>query len=94
MRNIADYIFGDRWWHDVYGIAPGRTYAVSANVGELEKGSLVEFIGFADADNHFGIFVFTDAKGEVLEVRGDFSAPDGTAVKDLQTALSKTGQGS
>jgi hypothetical protein len=70
VKKISDYVFSNAW-----AIGPLKSYekyVVVADLGELKRGDIVKFIGFADVDNHFGIFVFTDKDGRVLEVSGDF----------------------
>ncbi len=87
MKKISDYIFYDSWQSKDLDIKPGQEFTVLMDFGDLKKGALVRFVGFDDVDNHFGIFVFTDAKGAVLEVAGDFSGPDHWSFKNLKNAL-------
>lgn len=87
MKTISDYIFSTMWQLATLGLQPNATYSVLADLGDLRKGDVVTFVGFDDVDNHYGIFVFTDANGSVLEVSGDFSGPQHTAVKNLKAAL-------
>ena len=73
MKKISDYIFDSSWTINDVNIKSYDDYLVLKDVGQLKRGEVVKFIGFASIDNHYGIFVFTDAEGAVLEVAGDFS---------------------
>lgn len=86
MKRIADYIFYDAWQQRELGIQPNTEYLVLTDLDDLKKGERVRFIGFDDVDNHYGIFVFTDANGNILEVNGDFSGSN--SLLELKKALS------
>ncbi len=87
MKKISDYIFSTMWQLDTMNLRPNASYTVLADLGDLRQGDVVTFVGFDDVDNHYGIFVFTDADGNVLEVSGDYSGPEHSAVKRLKAAL-------
>lgn len=88
MKKISDYIlFYDSWQLRELNLKPGEEYLVVTDLGHIKKDNLVKFIGFDDVDNHYGIFVFTDSDGNVLEVSGDFSGS--SSLKRLEAALSK-----
>jgi len=87
MKQLADYTFYNAWQLKDLAIQPLDTFRVLANVGQLKQGQVVKFIGFDDVDNHYGIFVFTDADGNVLEVNGDFSGP--SSLQTLKAALAR-----
>lgn len=89
MKKMADYIFFDSWQTNELSIKPNVEYLVLNDLGDLRKGELVKFIGFDDVDNHFGIFVFLNSEGGILEVSGDFSGSNHSCMKDLKLALSK-----
>jgi hypothetical protein len=90
VKSITDYTYCDSWHLKHLGFKPGDQFAVATDIGELKAGDLVRLVGFDDVDNHFGIFVFTKSTNEVLEVRGDFSSPDGSSLSGLKKALSRT----
>ena len=75
MKKISDYIFYDSWQLKELNLRQGNEYVVANNICELKKGKRVRFAGFDDVDNHYGVFVFTDSEGVILEVSGDFSSP-------------------
>ena len=87
MKALSDYTFSNSWQLTDLVIRPLDTCCVLANVGQLQQGQVVKFIGFDDVDNHYGIFVFTDGDGNVLEVNGDFSGP--ASLTALKAALAK-----
>lgn len=87
MKQLSDYIFHSSWVINDVNIKSYEDYLVLADVGQLKRGDVVTFIGFADVDNHYGIFVFTDPDGKVLEVAGDFCGGNGRAA--LKAALAK-----
>lgn len=89
MRKISDYIFTDSWQLTDLPLKSYEDYVVLADVGDLKKGDVVKFVGFSDVDNHYGIFIFTNANNAVLEVPGDFSSPNGSALTTLTSALAK-----
>lgn len=70
-------------------LLPDEEYRVLKDVGDLKKDALVKFVGFDDVDNHYGIFVFVDSDGTVLEVSGDCSGPNHSCMTNLKLALSK-----
>ena len=88
MKKLTDYIFYDSWQLDELNIKSYEEYLVLSDLGDLKKGEKVRFIGFDDVDNHYGIFVFVDAAGRVLEVSGDCSGRDHACIKGLKAALS------
>jgi hypothetical protein len=88
MKKISDYIFSPSWQLGRLKIAPNQKYAVLVDLGDLNKGDLVTFVGYDDVDNHCGIFVFTDSAGQVLEVSGDCAGPNHQCLLDLERALS------
>ena len=53
----------------------------------LRTSQFVTFAGFDDVDNHYGIFVFTDLEGTVLEVTGGFSGRASYKPIELQRAI-------
>jgi hypothetical protein len=87
MKKLTDYIFYSSWQLGELDIKPDEEYLVLNDVGGLKKGEVVRFVGYDDVDNHYGIFVFVDFAGLVLEVSGDFSGRSSMA--NLKTALSK-----
>jgi hypothetical protein len=91
LRKLAGYRFHDSWQPSELCLNPGKKYHVRMNVGDLKTGQRVTFAGFDDVDNHFGIFVFLNAAGEVLEVSGDCSGREHTCLRELRAALSPTG---
>ena len=89
MKKLTDYIFYDSWQLSELDIKPDEEYLVLSDVGDLKKGESVRFVGFDDVDNHYGIFVFVDASGRVLEVSGDCSGRDHSCITGLKAALSR-----
>jgi len=87
MKKITDYIFNNSWQLTELNIKSNEEYMVVSDVGDLKNGDLVKFVGYADVDNHFGIYVFINSKKEVLEVSGDFSGA--ASFKSLKSALLK-----
>lgn len=87
MKPLSDYTFYDAWQLRDLAMQPLDTYRVLADIGQLKEGQVVKFIGFDDVDNHYGIFVFTDGDGNVLEVSSDFSGP--ASLTELKAALAK-----
>ena len=84
--NLSDYIFDSGWEFKHVNLRSYKEYLVLVDIGDLKKGDVVKFIGYAGVDNHYGIFVFTDSTGGVLEVSGDFSHSD---LEELRRALSE-----
>jgi len=89
MKKITDYNFSHSWAVGELGVKPNEDYLVLKDIGDLKQGQLVRFAGFDDVDNHYGIFVFVDVHGRVLEVAGDFSSPTHSSMTKLKPALSK-----
>lgn len=89
MKKITDYVFYNSWQLAELNIKPREKYIVLANLCDLKRGEVIQFVGFDDVDNHYGIFVFTNTSGAVLEVTGDFSSCDQSRLKELKNALSK-----
>jgi len=89
MKQLSDYMFSSAWQIDALNITSYEDYVVLKDVGDLRTGEVVKFIGFADVDNHYGIFVFTDSEGRVLEVPGDYSGRNSSKMAALKAALSK-----
>ena len=87
MKNISDYDFYDSWQPVELDLKPGLDYDVLMDLCELKKGTKVQFSGFCDIDNHYGVFVFTDMNGELLEVRGDFCTSKHNSFINLRAAL-------
>ncbi|HBF50358.1 MAG TPA: hypothetical protein DDX04_08295 [Massilia sp.] len=90
MKKISDYRFHDSWVLDELDIRPDEEFLVAKDIGDLKEGQRVTFLGFDDVDNHYGIFVFVDPDGKVLEVAGDFSGPRHSSMTNLKLSLSKT----
>jgi len=88
VKKISDYIFSTYSGRRMLGVEENQEYLVLVDLGDLKKGELVKFIGFDDVDNHYGICVFTDANGKVLEVTGDYCGD--SRWKEVRAALSKT----
>jgi len=88
VNKISDYRFYDSWVLDELNIRPDEEFLVAEDIGDLKRGQRVTFLGFDDVDNHYGIFVFVDPHGEVLEVAGDFSGPKHSSMTNLKLALS------
>jgi hypothetical protein len=89
MRQIYDYIFGHSWLMKELNLKENEEYLVVEEVGELRKGDVVRLVGFSDIDNHYGIFVFYDSQGQILEVSGDYAGPDHSSTNRMRTALTK-----
>jgi len=89
MKKVTDYNFVNSWAVKELGVKPNEDYLVVKDVADLKQGELVKFVGFDDVDNHYGIFVFVDANGRLLEVTGDFSSPTHSSMTNLKLALSK-----
>lgn len=89
MKKLTDYNLCNSWQPSELGIKPDEDYFVLHDVGGLHKGDVVRFVGFDDVDNHYGIFVFVDATGQVLEVSGDCSGPNHSCLTNLKAALSR-----
>jgi hypothetical protein len=87
MKKISDYNFVYPWKSSRLNLTSNEEYIVLKDIDDLKKGDLVKFIGYDAVDNHFGIFVFTDSNGRVLEVRGDFSVD--SSWTELENAFSK-----
>jgi len=83
---LSDYIFDSASQFKHVNLTSYKEYLVLVDIGDLKKGDVVKFIGYAEVDNHYGIFVFTDSAGGVLEVSGDFSR---SALEELRRALSE-----
>lgn len=88
MKALSDYIFSPPGSREHQKPRPNERYRVLAELDDLREGQVVTFVGYADVDNHDGIFVFTDAQQGILEVRGDFCAAGSTAA--LKNALIET----
>ena len=86
-QKLSDYIFDSGWEFKHVNLRSYKEYLLLVDIGDLKKDDLVKFIGYADVDNHYGIFVFTDSAGGVLEVSGDFSHH--AASEELRHALSE-----
>ena len=89
MKKVTDYIFSQSWQLEQLNLVQGADYIVLNNMGDLRKGKIVKFAGFDDVDNHYGIFVFTDATGKVIEVKGDFSGRNHPNIKQLELAIKR-----
>jgi len=89
MKKISDYIFSNSWQLEKLDLIQGSDYLILNDVGDLRKDQIVKFSGFDDVDNHYGIFVFIDPAGKILEVKGDFSGPEHHSFKELQSAIKK-----
>lgn len=89
MKQISDYIFSSEWHFPSVRLHSYENYEVLRDIGELKKGAIIKFIGFVDADNHHGIFVFVDADGRPVEVPGDYSHREPSA--NLKAALATAG---
>ncbi|MCC2960443.1 hypothetical protein LK540_08360 [Massilia sp. IC2-278] len=89
MKKITDYNFSDAWAVREVNLKTNEEYLVVNDLGDLKKGDLVKFVGFDDVENHYGVFVFVDANGTILEVSGDFSSPTHSSMTNLKLALSK-----
>jgi hypothetical protein len=87
MKKISDYVFYESWQLKELDLRRGEKYVVVNNLCDLKKGTTVSFAGFDDVDNHYGVFVFTDTEGAVLEVSGDFSSPGHGRFIELKQAL-------
>lgn len=87
MRTLADFNFVNSWHAKHMALVPGQEYLVHMDRGDLKKGQRVTFVGFDDVDNHYGIFVFTDAEGRILEAGGDYCGAEHTAFHLLRAAL-------
>lgn len=88
MKKITDYNFINSWAVRELNVKANEEYLVLKDLADLKKGQLVKFVGFDDIDNHYGIFVFVDANGNVLEVSGDFSSSTHSSMINLKQALS------
>ena len=88
-RAISDYTFYNSWILKEIGIQPNEAFSVTQDIGDLRTGEQVVFVGYDDVDNHYGIFVFTNARNEILEVTGDFLSLTGTRLNSLKNALEK-----
>lgn len=88
MKKLIDYNFSYSKKPSDLDPKPDQKYLVLTDVDDLKKGEVVKFVGFDDVDNHFGIYVFTDAKGTILEVSGDFCGD--SLFNELKSALSRT----
>lgn len=86
-QKVTDYIFYNSWQPNELGLTQGLDYLVLKDLDDLHAGQIVTFAGFDDIDNHYGIFVFIDSQGQILEVKGDFSGPDHSKVKELRLAI-------
>jgi hypothetical protein len=89
MKTISDYLFYDSWLLNELNLKEGEEYIVLEDLCDLRNGLVVTFAGFNDIDNHYGICVFIDSEGAVLEVSGDFSGPEHDRVKKLKRAIKK-----
>jgi hypothetical protein len=89
MKKISDYIFCDSWQLAELNLRQGAEYFIAQDLCELKRGMSVRFLGFDDVDNHYGVFVFADSEGVLLEVRGDFSSPNHGRTLDLKQVLRK-----
>lgn len=88
-EKVTDYIFYNSWQLNDLDLTQGSDYLVLNDVGDLRKEQIVKFAGFDDIDNHYGIFVFIDSQGQILEVNGDFSGPNHSRFKELRLAIAK-----
>lgn len=89
MKKLTDYNFCNSWQLGELNIKPNDEYVVQFDLGGLKKGGLVRFVGYDDVGNHYGIFVFVDSTGRVLEVSGDCSGRNSSCFTDLNSALSR-----
>lgn len=89
MKKVTDYIFSSPGRFEKLILEQGSDYLVLNDMGDLRKGQIVKFAGFSDVDNHYGIFVFVDSKGKVLEVTGDFSSLEHPHVRKLELAIKR-----
>lgn len=87
MKKLSDYNFCSNWQPNRLNINENEQYVPLMDLDDLRKGHAVKFVGFDDVDNHFGIFIFTDAENNVLEATGDFFSPNSSTLKNLQRAL-------
>lgn len=87
MKQLSDYIFYNSWQLNELNLKQGSDYLILVDLGDLRKGQVVKFAGFDDVDNHYGIFVFMDSTGAVLEVKGDFSASESDKLIELKRAI-------
>lgn len=87
MKLLSDYTFYDSWQLRELNLTAGHHYRVLHDAGDLRQGDIVQFAGFDDVDNHFGIFVFLDANGQVREVAGDCAGPQHSCMRELKLAL-------
>lgn len=56
-------------------------------IDDIHAGDELEFLGYLDDDNHFGVFVFRGPSGKYIEIRGDFSTSSHHQFKKLKIAL-------
>lgn len=87
MKQISDYNFSYSRVPSDRDPKPDQDYTVLTDMDDLKKGEVVKFIGFDDVDNHYGICVFIDSSGTILEVTGDFC--NGQLFEKLRNALSR-----
>lgn len=89
MKKVTDYIFSNSWQLEQLNLVQGSSYLALNDIDDLRKDQTVKFAGFDDIDNHYGIFVFIDSQGQILEVKGDFSGPEHSKFKELRLAIEK-----
>lgn len=87
MKQLSDYTFYNSWQLNELNLKQGSDCLILEDLGDLRKGQVVSFAGFDDVDNHYGIFVFTDSTGAVLEVKGDFSGSESYKLIELKRAI-------
>lgn len=88
-KKVTDYTFYNSWQLKDLDLTQGSDYLVLNNIDDLRKDQIVKYAGFDDIDNHYGIFVFIDSEGKILEVKGDFSGPEHSKFKELRLAIAR-----
>ena len=92
MKKLSDYIFYNSWLLKELNLTDGEEYVVLEDLCDLRAGLVVKFAGFSDVDNHYGICVFVDSAGTVLEVPGDFASREHTRVIQLKRSIKKNNE--
>lgn len=68
-------------------LVAGKRYRVRETIGQLERGTIVKFVGFDDIDNHWGCYDFVTMDGKPVGVSGDYSSLRGSPLAETHRYL-------
>ncbi len=67
----------------------GQRYRVLESLQQLEAGTVVEYLGFNDVDNHYGEYEFRSDAGAELKVAGDCSRAESDPLREAYRHLER-----